>query len=208
MVSPGGVWIGKDKLVLASRSRSRSDLLATCGIAVDLVPADIDEREIEAREAGKGMLPTTLARRLSSEKALCVSRRLPGRLVLGADQVLDFEDRNLAKSTDLVEAREKLRRLSAKRHRLISAAALARDGIILFETIETAELQMRELSPAQIDIYLGIVGESVLSSVGAYQVEGMGRLLFERIEGDQAVILGLPLTNLLGYLRSAEFLAL
>jgi septum formation protein len=144
-----------------------------------------------------------IARKLAAQKALAVSCRSPGRFVLGADQVLDFEGRCLAKSATLADAALRLAALSGKRHRLTSACALAQDGSLLFEGAETAELEMRDLSPAEIAAYFEAVGERVLSSVGAYQVEGLGRLLFKRIDGDHAVILGLPLTRLLTFLRAA-----
>jgi septum formation protein len=199
----GAVWRGGENLILASRSLARRSLLHGCGIEAEPVMADIDERAIEARETRRGALPCTVARHLAAEKALVVSRRSPGRFVLGADQVLAFEDRCCAKAATLAEAASRLAELAGKSHRLISACAIARDGALLFEAAETAELHMRDLSPEEIRAYLEFVGEEVLASVGAYQVESLGRLLFERIDGDHAVILGLPLSRLLSYLRSA-----
>jgi septum formation protein len=199
----GAVWRGGENLILASRSLARRSLLHGCGIEAEPVMADIDERAIEARQTRRGALPCTVARHLAAEKALVVSRRSPGRFVLGADQVLAFEDRCCAKAATLAEAASRLAELAGKSHRLISACAIARDGALLFEAAETAELHMRDLSPEEIRAYLEFVGEEVLASVGAYQVESLGRLLFERIDGDHAVILGLPLSRLLSYLRSA-----
>jgi septum formation protein len=199
----GAVWRGGENLILASRSLARRSLLHGCGIEAEPVMADIDERAIEARQTRRGALPCTVARHLAAEKALVVSRRSPGRFVLGADQVLAFEDRCCAKAATLAEAASRLAELAGKSHRLISACAIARDGALLFEAAETAELHMRDLSPEEIRAYLEFVGEEVLASVGAYQVESLGRLLFERIDGDHAVILGLPLSSLLSYLRSA-----
>ena len=190
-------------MILASRSLARRSLLHGCGIEAEPAMADIDERAIEARETRRGALPCTVARHLAAEKALVVSRRSPGRFVLGADQVLAFEDRCCAKAATLAEAASRLAELAGKSHRLVSACAIARDGALLFEAAETAELHMRDLSPEEIRAYLEFVGEEVLASVGAYQVESLGRLLFERIDGDHAVILGLPLSRLLSYLRSA-----
>jgi septum formation protein len=198
----GAVWAGEQSLILASRSPTRLGLLASCGIKAEPVAADVDERALEAEAIRRGALPGVIARRLAGQKALAVSRRLPTRLVLGADQVLALEDRCFAKSATLAEAASRLAELAGKRHRLISACALARGGTLLLETAETAELTMRDLGKAEIAAYLETVGEQVLASVGAYQVEGLGRLLFERIDADHAVILGLPLTSLLGYLRA------
>ncbi|MBV9568770.1 MAG: Maf family protein [Hyphomicrobiales bacterium] len=199
----GVAWAGEARLILASRSATRRHLLARCGIDAEPIAAAVDERSIEAEEMRRGALPSVVARCLASQKALVVSRRTPGRLVLGADQVLAHQDRCFAKPATLDEAASRLAELAGKHHRLISACALARDGVLVFEAAETAELKMRELSQTEINAYLQTVGEQVLASVGAYQVEGLGRLLFERIEGDHAVILGLPLTSLLAYLHSA-----
>jgi septum formation protein len=199
----GAVWAGEEPLILASRSATRLALLANCGIEAEVVAADVDERAIEAEETRRGALPGVVARRLAAQKASAVSRRSPGRLVLGADQVLALEDRCFAKTSTLAHAASRLAELAGKRHRLISACALARNGALVFEAAETAELEMRNLSKAEIAAYLEIVGEKALTSVGGYQVEGLGRLLFQRIDGDHAVILGLPLTSLLAYLRDS-----
>ncbi len=144
----GAVWRGGENLILASRSLARRSLLHGCGIEAEPVMADIDERAIEARETRRGALPCTVARHLAAEKALVVSRRSPGRFVLGADQVLAFEDRCCAKAATLAEAASRLAELAGKSHRLVSACAIARDGALLFEAAETAELHMRDLSPA------------------------------------------------------------
>jgi len=200
----GATWKGEHRLILASRSATRLELLKSCGIDAEPVAADIHERAIEGEERRRGAMPMAIARRLASEKALVVSRRSPGRLVLGADQVLAVEDRSFSKAATLAEAASRLVVLAGRCHRLISACALARNGILVLEAAETAELRMRNLNKAEIDGYLEIVGDPVLASVGAYQVEGLGRLLFEHIEGDHAVILGLPLTSLLAYLLSVD----
>jgi septum formation protein len=201
------LWIGEEKLILASRSLTRLNLLSSCGIEAKPVAPDIDERAIEMQERSRGALPCVIARRLAAEKALAVSLRSPRCIVLGADQVLAFEDRCFAKPTKLAEAASRLAQIAGKGHQLVSACALARDGVLLFEAVETATLHMRDLNKNEIHAYLETVGEKVLASVGAYQIESVGRLLFERIEGDHAVILGLPLSGLLRYLRSAGRLA-
>jgi septum formation protein len=203
----GPVWIGEENLILASRSLARQNLLSSLGIEAEPMAPDIDERGIEAREMGRGALPCIIARRLAARKALAVSLRSPRRFVLGADQVLAFEHRCFAKPTTRAEAALRLAQLAGHRHQLVSACALARDGALLFEAVETAELHMRDLRKAEIQAYLETVGDEVLASVGAYRIESVGRLLFERIDGDQAVILGLPLSSLLRYLRSAGLLA-
>ena len=198
----GSLWLGKDALVLASRSSARRLMLSACGIEAELVPADLDERSVEAEAAGKGALPAAIARLLAAAKARSVSVRLPSRLVLGADQVLAFEDRCWAKPRSRAEAASHLTSLAGREHRLVSACAIARDGLLLYEAIEIAELRMRELTAREIDDYLDIIGDEALASVGSYRIEGIGRLLFDRVDADQAVILGLPLAGLARYFRS------
>ena len=203
-----GLWAGDKPLILASRSATRRELLAGFGIFAELVPADLDERAVESQESARGASVAALARRLAAAKAVAVSAGVPGRWVLGGDQILAFEDRPLAKSSDVAAAAARLRQLAGRTHRLVSACAIARDGSVLFEALDTAELRMRALSDVEIATYLEVAGEEVLSSVGAYRIEGIGRLLFDRISGEHATILGLPLGALLAYLRHAGLMRL
>ncbi len=192
------LWRGAP-LVLASKSKVRRTLLEAAGIPVELDPADIDERAAEASHAGAA--PEKIALLLARAKALAVARRRPGMLVLGADQTLALGGRCFSKPTTISAAREQLASLSGKTHALHSGAAVARDGKILFETVAIARLTMRALSNDALDAYLSAVGERILLSVGAYQLEGLGVHLFEKIEGDHFTILGLPLLPLLAFFR-------
>lgn len=181
-------------------------LLANAGIAFEAVPADIDERAVQ--EASGFSTPSEIAALLAREKALVVSRGRPGLIVIGADQTLALEKRLFTKPADRAQALAQLGALAGRSHELHSAVAVARDGKILFETIAVARLTMRRLSEAAIAAYLDEAGEAVVtSSVGAYQLEGLGVHLFERIEGDHFTILGLPLLPLLDFLRSQHLLA-
>jgi septum formation protein len=200
-----GLWLAQAPLVLASRSASRRAVLAGAAVSVEVLPADIDERAIEAQAGARS--PTQVALLLARAKACAVAGRLPGRLVLGADQTLAFGDRLFAKPADLAAARDQLVRLRGRTHELHSAIAIARDGTVLFEHCETARLTMREFSDRFLEAYLEAAGAEVTASVGGYQVEGVGIQLFERIDGDHFTILGLPLLALLRYLRSEGCLA-
>jgi septum formation protein len=198
------LWRGEHPLILASQSRARQMLLANAGIDFETVPADIDERSLQ--QGSSLSAPGDIAAFLAREKALWVSARRREEFVIGADQTLALEQRLFSKPTGRAGAREQLHALAGRTHQLHSAVAVARDGKILFESCAVARMTMRPLSEAAIDGYLDEAGEVVTSSVGAYQLEGLGIHLFERIEGDHFTILGLPLLPLLAFLRSQRLL--
>ena len=198
------LWRGKHPLVLASQSLTRQALLANAGIDFEAVAAELDERAVQQ---ASGLLPPgDIAALLAREKALSVSSRQPGKYVIGADQTLAQGERLFSKPAGRPQAAEQLRALAGRSHELHSAVAVARDGKIVFEAVAIAGMTMRRLGEAEIDVYLDQAGEAVMSSVGAYQLEGLGVHLFERIEGDHFTILGLPLLPLLGFLRSERLL--
>lgn len=198
------LWRGKHPLILASQSRARRELLANAGIAFEAVAAEIDERTVQ--QSSGLTAPGDIAALLAREKALSVSMRLSGKFVIGADQTLALGKRLFSKPTGRAQAAEQLRALAGHSHQLHSAVAVARDGKILFEGASIARMTMRQLAEAEIEAYLNEAGEAVTSSVGAYQLEGLGVHLFERIEGDHFTILGLPLLQLLAFLRSQRLL--
>jgi septum formation protein len=199
------LWLAGEPLVLASKSAIRHALLRDAGVPVEVQPADIDERTIEqrslARDAGE------LAALLAREKARTIAARLPGRLVLGADQTLALGERRFSKPGDRTGARAQLAALRGRTHELHTAVALMRESTIVFEHREVARLTMRAFSDSFLESYLDAEGAAVTASVGGYQLERIGIQLFERIEGEHFVILGLPLVALLQYLRQAGWLA-
>ena len=198
------LWRGKSPLILASQSRARQALLTNAGINFEAVTAEIDERAVQ--QASGLSAPGEIASLLAREKALSVSARLSDKFVVGADQTLALGERLLSKPAGRAQAAEQLRTLAGRSHELHSAVAVARDGKILFEAVAIAGMTMRRLGEAEIDAYLDAAGGAVSSSVGAYQLEGLGVHLFERIEGDHFTILGLPLLPLLAFLRSQRLL--
>ncbi len=198
------LWRGKDPLVLASQSRARQTLLANAGIDFEAVPADIDER---AMQQTSGLTaPGEIAALLARKKSLFVSVKRAERFVVGADQTLALGSRLFSKPAGRAQAAKQLRALAGSTHELHSAVAVALGGKIVFADISVARMTMRRLSEAEIDAYLNEAGEAVTSSVGAYQLEGLGVHLFERIEGDHFTILGLPLLPLLAFLRGERLL--
>ena len=199
------LWLVAEPLVLASRSAARAALLAAAGIAVEVLPADIDERGIEAKVPAQdaGGAAALLAR----AKARAVAALRPGRLVLGADQTLALGARRFSKPRDRAATEAQLRALRGETHALHSALAVMRDGELLFEHGDTARLTMRRFSDKFLTEYLDATGDAATASVGGYQLEKPGIQLFERIEGDYFTILGLPLLPLLDFLRREHCLA-
>ena len=199
------LWRGKEPLILASQSRARQMLLANAGIVFESEPAGLDERQVQQKSNLSA--PGEIASLLAREKSLSVSRRRSGRYVVGADQTLALGARLFSKPAGRAEAAEQLQALAGRSHELYSAVAVAREGEILFEKVAIARMSMRCLSEAEIVAYLDEAGAAVTSSVGAYQLEGLGVHLFERIEGDHFTILGLPMLVLLEFLRNERLLS-
>jgi septum formation protein len=199
------LWRGQRRLILASQSHARQTLLANAGIEFEAVAAEIDERAVQ--QASGRTSPSEIAALLAREKARSVSMRRPGQFVVGADQTLALGQDLFTKPASRIQAAEQLRILSGRSHELHSAVAVAHDGAISFEAVEIAVMTMRHLSGSEIEAYLDEAGAAVTSSVGAYQLERIGVHLFERVQGDHFTILGLPLLQLLAFLRAEGMLA-
>jgi septum formation protein len=199
------IWRGQQPLILATQSRARQMLLANAGISFDAVPADIDERSVQNNSGLTA--PGEIAGLLAREKACFVSSKNPGRHVVGADQTLALGHRLFSKPAGRAQAADQLRLLAGHTHELHSAVAVARDGKIVFSDVIVARMTMRRLDEREIEAYLDQAGQAVTTSVGAYQLEGLGVHLFERIEGDHFTILGLPLLPLLAFLRGEGLLS-
>lgn len=188
-------------LILASSSVTRKALLDKAGLRFDAVAAAIDERAIETAAIAAGADGRDLALLLARSKAEAVSALRPGDLVIGADQTLALGLELLHKPETRAAAMAQLDNLRGKTHRLHAAVTLVQDGQLLWSDVKTAELTMRDFSPAERDLVLDLEGDAVLSSVGSYRLEGPSIRLFETVSGDYFTILGLPLLPLLAALR-------
>jgi septum formation protein len=202
------MWNSHQPLILASKSAIRRRLLEQTGIPFECGTAKIDERGIELAFLSCGGNIQTLPVILAQAKSMDVSRRYPGALCLGADQVLILDGRLFHKAETLADAASHLQDLSGRTHVLISAFAIARDAQIVCEGADLAAMTMRSLGAEEIARYLRNAGSGVLDSVGAYQFEGAGIHLFEKVEGDSATILGLPNLKVLSALRRGGILFL
>jgi septum formation protein len=193
------LWRARQSLVLASGSRTRADLLRAAAIPLVIDKPDVDERALEAGVPQAE--PQAIALALATAKAIDVSRRHPGALVLGADQTLHQGGSVFHKPIDRDAARAALRRLAGATHVLSSAYAIVQDGTILASGVQAARMTMRPLSEQTLETYLAAAGDAILGSVGCYQLEGLGVHLFDDIDGDHFTILGLPLVEVLAALR-------
>lgn len=193
-----------EQIILASASQSRARMLADAGLAVTPLPSRVDEARIKAAMLADGHDAQEIAVALADAKARQISTKHMGKLVIGADQTLALGSRLFDKPESIAAARATLQALSNQSHHLYSAAVCQRDGQVVWRHTGIARLTVRPLSSAFIDAYLEQMGESVMGTVGGYEVERLGLQLFTAIEGDTFTIRGLPLLPLLSYLRDAR----
>lgn len=199
------IWLERKPLILASQSAARRMLLANAGLSIECIPADIDERGIQQSSHLKD--PGKIAALLANEKAKYVSTKITDQYVVGADQTLALGEQLFSKPVNSAAAIEQMRTLSGNVHELHSAVSVVKNGELLFSHVSVARMTMRSLTNDQIAAYVKAAGNAVTQSVGAYQLEGVGVNLFDRIDGDHFTILGLPLLPLLGFLRRKNLLA-
>lgn len=195
------------RLILASGSTIRAQLLEQAGVPFEIVRPHVDEEAVRASLKGDGAPLDRVAEVLAEMKAQRVSNAHHGTLVIGADQLLAFDGEAIGKSADIGEARALLRRLRGKEHQLIGATVLVKDGAVIWRHLAVSRLWLRDFSEAFLEDYLAAEGEAALSSVGCYRLEGLGAQLFSRIDGDYFAVLGLALLPLLAALREHGVIA-
>jgi septum formation protein len=194
-------------LLLASASETRAAMLRACGVAVEVYPARIDEVAVRDAMSAEAAHPRDIADALAEMKARKIADRHPGAIVIGSDQVLEFQGRVLGKAPDLDAGRAQLRQLRGQQHLLHAAVVLYDDGRPVWRHVAEARLTMRRFSDAYLDDYLARNWDRVRHSVGCYRIEEEGLRLFSHVEGDHATILGLPLLPLLNYLSDRGIIA-
>ena len=188
-------------LILASQSQARRAILAGAGLAFQALTPPVDEETVKESLRAAGAGARELAETLAELKAQRVSMKHPGALVIGCDQTLDCNGVLFDKPIDLDHARAHLQALSGHEHHLHAAICVAFNGSRIWHHNAVAKLTMRKLSADFLDWYCAAEGEALLTSVGAYRLEGLGAQLFSKVEGDYFTILGLPLLPLLDFLR-------
>lgn len=188
-------------LILASASASRAALLRNAGLAIETLPAGVDEESVKQSVREAGGAAAAAAGTLAEIKARRISQKRPEAFVIGADQMLECGGHWLDKPADMAEARSQLLRLRGRAHTLVTAAVVAQGDAIIWSHTDTATLTMRPFSDAFLETYLAQAGSGVTETVGCYRLEGVGIQLFSRIDGDFFTILGLPLLPLLDFLR-------
>lgn len=195
-------------LVLASGSNARADMLTNAGVTFTICPADIDERVVEQNYLETGGAVEKLSALLAIEKAKEVAKTYPDYLVIGSDQILECNGQKFDKAFDKEDAKDKLRFLRGKTHKLISGVAIVQNDQVLWQAQQEALLTMHNFDDEFLERYCAAAGDALTKSVGAYQLESAGIHLFEKIEGDYFTILGMPLLKLLKYLRDKQGLSL
>ena len=188
------------KLILASKSKVRKDILSQNNIKVIVEPSNIDEDPVKNSLLNEGATPEIISKNLAELKANKVSQKISGHFVLGADSVIDLNGQLISKPENREEALEILKKLNGKKHQLISSVCISKNGSMIWNYTEKAFLTMINFSNSDLEKYLAKISDDALFSYNVYQIEGEGRNLFSKIEGDEDTIMGLPIKKIKEYL--------
>ena len=192
------------KIVLASKSGVRKEILKNNKIDCDVEPSNIDEDEVKISMIGENATPRLISKNLAELKANKISNKNPDKIVLGADSVIDLEGKLISKPKSRQEALEIMKKLNGKKHQLISSVCISKNGSMIWNYTDTSLLTMKELNLDQIKSYLKKIDDERLYSYGVYQIESGGKDLFSKIEGDENAIMGLPIKQIKEYLNNLK----
>ena len=192
------------KIILASKSKVRKNILDKNNIENFVEPANVDEDLIKMSLLNENASPETISKNLAELKANKVSMKKPNKLVLGADSVIDLEGELISKPGSRDEAIKILKKLNGKVHYLISSVCISKDGVMVWNYTDRAKLTMKVFTENELERYLSKISDEDLYSYNVYQIEGEGRGLFSKIEGDENTIMGLPIDKIRDYLKNYE----
>ena len=194
----------ENKIILASKSKVRKDILEKNNIKCKVIVSNVDEEIIKDSLIKEGASPEIISKNLAEVKAIKVSNLHQEKLVLGADSVIDLDNEIISKPQNRDEALEILKKLNGKEHFLISSVTIAKNGSMIWNFTDKAMLKMKKFPENQLKTYLSKISDNALYSYNVYQIEGEGRALFSSIEGDEDTIMGLPVKKIKDYLRNFE----
>ena len=192
------------KIILASRSGVRKEILNKHGINCEVVPSDVDEEEIKHSLINEGANPLTISQNLAELKSIKISRKINNKIVLGADSVIDLEGELISKPKTRKEAFYILKKLNGKNHSLISSVCISKNGSMIWNYSDSSILKMKVLNSDEIKNYLNKLNDEILFSYGVYQIESIGKSLFDKIKGNKNTIMGLPVEKIKEYLNSLK----
>jgi len=190
-----------NKIILASKSRVRKDILDNNNIPNEVKPSNVDEDQVKDSLVKENVTPEIISKNLAELKANKISLKESDRLVLGADSIIDLEGELISKPTDREEAFLILKKLNGKKHYLISSVCISKNGAMIWNHTDKAILTMKNFSDDDLKIYLSKISDEALYSYNVYQIEGEGRNLFSKIEGNENTIMGLPIEKIKEYLN-------
>ena len=193
-----------DNIILASKSVVRKKILEENGISCVVEPANIDEDLIKESLLNEGESPQIISKNLAELKANNISDKKNGKLVLGADSIIDYNGNIISKPSNREEALEILKKLNGQKHYLISSVCISKNGSMIWNYIDKAVLTMKQMTDEELKSYLSKIKDSTLYAYNIYQIEGEGRSLFSKIEGDKNTIMGLPIKQIKEYLKQYE----
>ena len=193
-----------NKIILASKSQVRRKILEKNGLQCEVDPANIDEESVKQSLLKEGSTPLLISKNLAELKANKISNKKNGKIVLGADSIIDLEGEIISKPSNRHEAMEILKKLNGKKHYLISSVCISKSGSMIWNYTDKAALTMKKMSDTELKEYLSKIKDEVLYAYNVYQIEGEGKSLFSKIDGDEDTIMGLPVKKIKEYLNNIE----